>query len=153
MSKREGEYGPVYLLAWYDDDDHDDAGRGRAVLYLGVPFDSPSILVPHKYLIAAESMPPEVAKWIKDHPHLSELMGVEGITPAPVPAGTVALSPRRGVLWRCGILAAAMSQEGSELGSLARLVRSELTAVGVPPLSRADAVQAIAASQTLKGAE
>ena len=73
VAVKKGHYGPVYLLAWYDDDE----GPGEAVIYLGKPFGGPALYVPRKYLCAASVLPLEVARWIKDRPDLAAAIGVE----------------------------------------------------------------------------
>jgi hypothetical protein len=87
MAVRAGEYGPVLILkgehagevGYYDDDDVDDYGSDgpdAAVIYLGEPFVSDYILIPHADLEKVDAASLELERWKRKYPWLAKYLGI-----------------------------------------------------------------------------
>jgi hypothetical protein len=83
MAARPSDYGPVLILegphtgqVGYYDDDNAEGATTAAVVYLGEPFESEYVLVPHDGLerIIATSL--DVERWKRRHPWLVKYLGL-----------------------------------------------------------------------------
>jgi hypothetical protein len=80
---RVGEYGPVLVVrgahagcvGYYDDDDEAD-GPDAAVVYLGEPFVSAYVLIPHADLERLDATNLHLEAWKRKHPWLAKYLGV-----------------------------------------------------------------------------
>jgi len=79
MAVRPGDYGPVLVLAgehrdevgYYDDDEGE-----TAVVYLGEPFASDYVLIPHDKLEKVEARSLQLERWKRAYPWLVKYIGV-----------------------------------------------------------------------------
>lgn len=59
-------------LGYYDDDEN-----GCAIVYLGAPFASPSVLVRHRSLVPSDEPFVPLDDWLAAHPELAAQVGVD----------------------------------------------------------------------------
>jgi hypothetical protein len=84
MAVRVGQYGPVLILAgehagkagYYDDDDPHADGPDAAVVYLGEPFESDYIRIPHGELEQLAATNLHLERWKRTYPWLVKYLGV-----------------------------------------------------------------------------
>ena len=84
MAVRVGEYGPVLILrgqhagsvGYYDDDEAEADSPDAAVVYLGEPFVSAHVLVPHADLERLDATNLHLDRWKREHPWLAKYLGV-----------------------------------------------------------------------------
>jgi len=77
-----GDWGPVRVLrgrykgqmAYYDDDD--EGRRGRAIIYIGEPFESDYILIPHAWLEPFDGPLAPLDAFVREHPDAAAQLGV-----------------------------------------------------------------------------
>ena len=83
MSIERGDYGPVRIrkgrhkgkLGYYDDDDLGSERRsGKAIVYLGEPFESDYILVSRKDLERVDVKNIHLERWKRKYPWLLKLV-------------------------------------------------------------------------------
>ena len=82
MAVQPGDYGPVLVLSGphdgqvgYYDDDHGET-PGEAVVYLGEPFESEYVLVPHAALEKIRATSLHLEGWKRKHPWLVKYVGL-----------------------------------------------------------------------------
>jgi hypothetical protein len=81
MGLARGDYGPVLILkgkhanriGYYDDGDD---GPRNAVVYLGEPFVSDRIIVPHRDLEKVDAHSIHLEKWKRTYPWLAKHLGI-----------------------------------------------------------------------------
>jgi hypothetical protein len=81
MSVGVGEYGPVLVLkgehkgkvGYYDDEDDEP---GRAIVYLGEPFVSDYVVIPHADLEKVDAKSIHLERWKRTYPWLARQLGI-----------------------------------------------------------------------------
>ena len=82
MAINVGEYGPVRILKgenkdqidYYDDEDDEP---GQAVVYLGEPFESDYVLIPHADLEKVDVTSIHIERWKRAYPWLVKQLGLD----------------------------------------------------------------------------
>jgi hypothetical protein len=84
MSVERGDYGPVRILkgphkgklAYYDDDLGTEERPGKAIVYVGEPFESDYILIPRADLAKVIAKSIELERWKRKYPWLAKQLGL-----------------------------------------------------------------------------
>ena len=80
-----GEYGPVEVVngehagkvGLYDDDDFDEEGRDRAVVYFETPFEGPYYVIPVSWLRHTDVHHLPSEDWMRENRELAAYMGFD----------------------------------------------------------------------------